>query len=149
MAIKFTYKSISKAVWRKKGRVNYIKKKKNLLSGCFLVFFFHHSTSCVFISILYSLYFRYYLRSVEHQHIHWILFIKRQRTRFFKIQYRVTTERSPGEGHGNPLQYSYLENPMDRGAWWATVPGAINSQTQLKWLSMHARMYFLAYFLCF
>jgi len=29
--------------------------------------------------------------------------------------------RSPGEGHGNPLQYSYLENPMDRGAWWATV----------------------------
>ena len=30
--------------------------------------------------------------------------------------------RSPGEGNGNPLQYSYLENPMDRGAWWAPVP---------------------------
>ena len=30
--------------------------------------------------------------------------------------------RSPGEGKGNPLQYSYLENPMDRRAWWATVP---------------------------
>ena len=30
-------------------------------------------------------------------------------------------ERSPGEGHGNPLQYSGLENPMDRGSWWATV----------------------------
>ena len=29
--------------------------------------------------------------------------------------------RSPGEGHGNPLQYSCLENPMDRGAWWITV----------------------------
>ena len=29
--------------------------------------------------------------------------------------------RSPGEGHGNPLQYSCLENPMDRGAWWATA----------------------------
>jgi len=29
--------------------------------------------------------------------------------------------RSPGEGHGNPLQYSCLENPMDREAWWATV----------------------------
>ena len=29
--------------------------------------------------------------------------------------------RSPGEGYGNPLQYSCLENPMDRGAWWATV----------------------------
>ena len=32
--------------------------------------------------------------------------------------------RSFGEGHGNPLQYSCLENPMDRGAWWATVHGA-------------------------
>ena len=31
--------------------------------------------------------------------------------------------RSPGERNGNPLQYSCLENPMDRGAWWATVPG--------------------------
>ena len=31
--------------------------------------------------------------------------------------------RSPGEGHGTPLQYSCLENPMDRGAWWATVHG--------------------------
>ena len=32
--------------------------------------------------------------------------------------------RSPAEGHGNPLQYSCLENPMDRGAWWATVHGS-------------------------
>ena len=31
--------------------------------------------------------------------------------------------RCPREGHGNPLQYSCLENPIDRGAWWATVPG--------------------------
>ena len=31
--------------------------------------------------------------------------------------------RSPGEGNGNPLQYSCLENPLDRGAWWATVHG--------------------------
>ena len=31
--------------------------------------------------------------------------------------------RSPGEGYGNPLQYSCLENPMDRGAWWPTVHG--------------------------
>ena len=31
--------------------------------------------------------------------------------------------RSPGEGNGNPLQYSCLENPMDRGAWWAIVHG--------------------------
>ena len=40
--------------------------------------------------------------------------------------------RSPGEGHGNPLQYSCLENPMDRGAWWATVHGVAKSQTRLK-----------------
>ena len=37
--------------------------------------------------------------------------------------------RSPGEGNGNPLQYSCLENPMDRGAWWATVHGVTKSQT--------------------
>ena len=40
--------------------------------------------------------------------------------------------RSPGEGHGNPLQYSYLENPMDRGAWQATVDGVEKSQIQVK-----------------
>ena len=37
--------------------------------------------------------------------------------------------RSLGEGHGNPLQYSCLENPMDRGAWWATVHEVAKSQT--------------------
>ena len=36
---------------------------------------------------------------------------------------------SPGGGHGNPLQYSCLENPMDRGAWWATVHGVAKSRT--------------------
>ena len=46
--------------------------------------------------------------------------------------------RSPGGGNGNPFQYSCLENLMDRGAWWATVHGIAKSQTQLKWLSMHA-----------
>ena len=40
--------------------------------------------------------------------------------------------RSPGEGNGNPLQYSCLGNPMDRGAWWATVCGVSKSQTQLS-----------------
>ena len=40
--------------------------------------------------------------------------------------------RSPREGNGTPLQYSCLENPMDRGAWWATVPGVTKSWTQLK-----------------
>jgi len=40
--------------------------------------------------------------------------------------------RSPGERHGNPLQYSCLGNPMDRGAWQATVHGVAKSQTHLK-----------------
>ena len=46
--------------------------------------------------------------------------------------------RSPGKGPGNPLQYSCLENPMDRGAWWATVHGVTKSPTQLKRPSIHA-----------
>ena len=37
--------------------------------------------------------------------------------------------RSPGGGHGNPLQHSCLENPMDRGAWWATFHGITKSWT--------------------
>ena len=40
--------------------------------------------------------------------------------------------RSPGGGPGNPLQYSCLENPMDRGAWRATVPRVAQSAAQLK-----------------
>ena len=43
--------------------------------------------------------------------------------------------RYPAEGHGNPIQYSCLENPMDRGAWWATVHRVTKNQTQLKQLS--------------
>ena len=40
--------------------------------------------------------------------------------------------RSPGEGNGNALQYSCLENPMDGGAWWATVHGVAKSRTRLS-----------------
>ena len=40
--------------------------------------------------------------------------------------------RSPGERNDYPLQYSCLENPMDRGAWWATVYGVTKSQTRLS-----------------
>ena len=40
--------------------------------------------------------------------------------------------RSPKEGNGYPLQYSCLENPMDREAWWPTVHGTAKSQTQLS-----------------
>ena len=48
-------------------------------------------------------------------------------------------EDSPGGGHGNPLQYSCLENPMDRGAWQTTVHSITKSQKQLKQVSMQAR----------
>ena len=47
--------------------------------------------------------------------------------------------RSLGGGHGNPLQYSCLENPMDRGAWRATVHSVAKSRTWLKLLSTHAQ----------
>ena len=43
--------------------------------------------------------------------------------------------RSPGGAHGNLLQYSCMENPMDRGAWWAIVHGVTKSQTQMRGLS--------------
>ena len=49
----------------------------------------------------------------------------------------VSQEISLGKGNGNPLQYSCLENPMDRGAWQATVHRVTKSQTQRKQLSTH------------
>ena len=55
--------------------------------------------------------------------------------------------RSPGGGHGNPLQYSCLENPMDRGAQWATVCRVAKSQTWLKQLKTqieHVRLEFFS-----
>ena len=45
--------------------------------------------------------------------------------------------RSPGEKNGNPLQCSCLENPMDRGAWWATVHGAAKIRTRLSTHTMN------------
>ena len=54
------------------------------------------------------------------------------------------SERSPGGEHGNPLYYSCLETPMDRGAWWVpTVYRVAESQTWLKWLSMERLYSFL------
>ena len=50
--------------------------------------------------------------------------------------------RSPGEGHGDPLQNSCLENPMDRGAWWATVHRVTKSWIRLKRLSTDAHRKF-------
>ena len=53
--------------------------------------------------------------------------------------------RSPEKGNGKPLQYSCLDNPIDRGAWKATVHRVAKSQTQLKHLSTHARMHVCMY----
>ena len=47
--------------------------------------------------------------------------------------------RFPGGGHGNPIQYSCLENPMDRGGWWARVHRVTKKQAQLKRSSTHAQ----------
>ena len=51
--------------------------------------------------------------------------------------YLGPTSRYTGERNGNPLQYSCLENLMDRGAWGPAVQWVVNSQIWLKWLSMH------------
>ena len=55
-------------------------------------------------------------------------------------------EDPSGEGHGNPLQYSCLENPMDRGAWRATIHGAAKSRTRLRDLHSHFHLHlFIGY----
>ena len=51
-----------------------------------------------------------------------------------------------GEGNGNPLQCSCLENPRDRGAWWAAIYGVAQSQTPLKWLSSSILQYKINFF---
>ena len=56
------------------------------------------------------------------------------------------SERSPGAGHGNPLQHFCLENPMDRGAWRATVHGAAKSQTRLEQVRMHIYIHHVLHF---
>ena len=58
------------------------------------------------------------------------------------------SRRSPGEVNGNPLQYSCLENPTDRGAWQVTVHEVTQTQTKLKRLSMHAQLHLLLFSLC-
>ena len=59
------------------------------------------------------------------------------------------SERSPGGGHGSPLQYSSLENPMNRGAWRAMVCRVAKSQTRRKLLSMDAHTCMVVLFLVF
>ena len=56
----------------------------------------------------------------------------RQRRFLLEWWHYVFGQHAIGEGNGNPLQYSCLENPTDRGAWWATVHGVTKSQTRLS-----------------
>ena len=51
------------------------------------------------------------------------------------------------EGMANPLQYSCLENPMDRGVWWTTVHRVAKNQTGLKQLSIHAAIVLIVFFI--
>ena len=53
--------------------------------------------------------------------------------------------RFPGGGHGSPLQYSCLENPMDRRTWRAMLHRVAKSRTKLKWLNIHAHIYIFVY----
>ena len=57
---------------------------------------------------------------------------------------RLSMHAYVGEGNGNPLQYSWLENPRDGGAWWAAVYGMAQSQTRLKRLSSSSIVYRVA-----
>ena len=57
-------------------------------------------------------------------------------------------KRSPGEGHGNLLQYSCMEHPMDTGDWQTTVHRVTKSQIQLKRLSMHSCIHIYTQLLC-
>ena len=60
-----------------------------------------------------------------------------QSRRYKRCGFDSWVGRSPGRGHSNPAHYSCLQSPMDRGAWWVRAHSVAESQTWLKWLSMH------------
>ena len=55
----------------------------------------------------------------------------------------LAQEDSPAGGHGSPLQYHCLENPTDRGVWWATVHSVAKSRTRVKWFSTQAHAQYI------
>ena len=75
---------------------------------------------------------------IEHLMHRWACKTIRKNPQGNKEEHLNNSEQVKGQGNGNPLQYSCLENPRDRGAWWAAVYGVTQSQTRLKWLTMHA-----------
>ena len=61
--------------------------------------------------------------------LEWVAISFSKRQCKYEVYLHMSKEDRPGGGRGSPLQYSYLENPMDRGAWKATVHGVAESQT--------------------
>ena len=64
--------------------------------------------------------------------LHWWISSKESACNARDAGFTPGSERSPGEGYGNPLQNSCLENPMDKGAWWATVWG-VAKESDIEW----------------
>ena len=121
----------------------YISAERNLTSYFHKCSTFYSQCSGVYLAFL------HYMHVCTHTHTH---------TRIWASQVAIVVKNSPASvgdkrdaglipglgrcfkgGHGNPLQYSCLENPLDRGALWATVHRVTKSQIQLKWL--HARVF--------
>ena len=82
---------------------------------------------CIIFQILFQILFHYRLLQ-DNEYCSW-LSSKESACQRGDAGLIPGSERSPGEGTGNPLQYSCLGNPMERGAWWATVHGAAKSLT--------------------
>ena len=66
------------------------------------------------------------------RHIHLEVFLRAKFLKFVCLFFHVTIRKQSGEGNDTPLQYSCLENPMDRGSWWAVVHGVAKSWTRLS-----------------
>ena len=71
--------------------------------------------------------FQYFNNGYTGMGLPWRLMVKDPPANAGDVGWIPGSGRSPGEGNDNPLQYSCLENPMDRGAWWATVHGVTKS----------------------
>ena len=92
----------------------------------------HPITNSLFLCIHTYTHTYMYTYSVYNAGLPWWLSGLRIRLPMKEIWVRSLGQEDPLGGYGNPLQYSCLENPMDRGGWWATVHGVTKSQTQLS-----------------